>query len=553
MAALALLQLKVSVNHSWVDYLIIGIYFVFVLGIGALLRKRMRSSEDYFLAGRSLPSWVTGLAFLGANLGALEVLGMGAGAAEYGIMQAHFYWIGAIPAMVFVALFMIPFYYGSRTHSVPGYLKLRYNEAARGFNAISFGIVTVLYSGLNMYAMAIVFKLLLGWSITGSILLSAAITMVYVLLGGLSSSIYNEVLQFFLITLGLLPLVIIGLVDVGGWSGLQNKIHNKPQGFFHLWSQTGGTDNPMAVHWFAIVLGLGFVMSFGYWCTDFLVVQRALAAEDMAASQRTPLIAAFPKILYGILTAFPGLLVLTIVPNLGQTSSQANSYNMAIPYAMAHYFPSGLLGVGLTALMASFMSGMAGNITAFNTVWTYDIYRSYIRPGASDRHYLNMGRIVTVAGVIISIGTAYIVLAFASILDYLQVLNGMFTAPLFATFLLGMFWKRTTPWGGFAGLAAGTLSGLLLYGLELAGVITYGSSLAGTFWRSWWQWLIDFGVTIIVSLITARTRKPDEELEGLVWGLTPKKEEVRAPWYKNPWLLAGVLLLITLALNIYFF
>ncbi len=366
MSGLALLQLEVSVDESWVDYLIIGIYFVFVLGIGAVLRKRMRTSEDYFLSGRSLPSWVTGLAFLGANLGALEILGMGAGAAQYGLMQAHFYWIGAIPAMVFVALFMIPFYYGSRVHSVPGYLKLRYNEATRGFNAILFAVFMILLSGINMYAMAIVFQLLLGWSLTASIVLSAAITMGYIVLGGLSSSIYNEVLQFFLITLGLVPLVIFALIDVGGWAGLQDAVNR--EGYFNVWANTGSTDNPMAVRWFGIVLGLGFVLSFGYWCTDFLVVQRALAAEDMAASQRTPLIAAFPKLLYGILAIFPGLIVLTIVPNLGQGGGGlANSYNMAIPYAMANYFPTGMLGLGLTALLAAFMSGMAGNVTAFNT------------------------------------------------------------------------------------------------------------------------------------------------------------------------------------------
>ena len=550
MSGPALLQLKVSVDESWVDYLIIGIYFLFVLGIGALLRDKMRTSEDYFLSGRSLPSWVTGLAFLGANLGALEILGMGAGAAQYGLMQAHFYWIGAIPAMVFVALFMIPFYYGSRVHSLPGYLKLRYNEATRGFNAVLFDVFMILLSGINMYAMAIVFKLLLGWSLTASILLSAAITMAYILLGGLSSSIYNEVLQFFLITLGLVPLVIFALIDVGGWAGLQEAVDR--EGYFHLWAHTGTTDNPMAVRWFGIVLGLGFVLSFGYWCTDFLVVQRALAAEDAAAAQRTPLIAAFPKLLYGILAIFPGLVALTIVPNLGQGGGGlANSYNMAIPYAMAHYFPSGMLGLGLTALLAAFMSGMAGNVTAFNTVWTYDIYRSYIRRDAPDRHYLNMGRIATVAGVVLSVGTAYIVLGFASIMDYVQLLHGLFLAPLFGTFLLGMFWKRTTPWGGFAGLVSGTAAGLVLYGLELLGAIQYGAPMAGNFWRAWWAWLVCFVVTIAVSLVTRP--KEERELRGLVYGLTEKKEGVEQAWYKKPGVLAAAVLLITLVLNVIFF
>jgi SSS family solute:Na+ symporter len=548
---LALLQLQVSVDETWLDYFIIGVYFLFVLGIGAILRSRMRSSEDYFLSGRSLPSWVTGLAFLGANLGALEILGMGAGAAQYGIMTAHFYWIGAIPAMVFIALFMIPFYYGSRVVSVPGYLKRRYNEATRGFNAVLFAIFMILLSGLNMYAMAIVFQLLLGWSITASIFLSAGIIMTYVVLGGLSSSIFNEVLQFFLITLGLSPLVIFALVAAGGWSGLQETV-NKPE-FFHMWADTGGTDNPMAAQWFAIVFGLGFVMSFGYWCTDFLVVQRALAAEDLAASQRTPLIAAFPKILYGILAIFPGLIALSVFPELGQSPGLENSYNMAIPYVMAYYLPTGMLGLGLTALLASFMSGMAGNVTAFNTVWTYDIYRAYIRPDEPDGHYVTVGRLATVVGVLLSIGTAYAVLAFESILDYLQLLHGIFLAPLFATFLLGMFWRRTTPWAGFAGLVAGTTGGLALWVFELMGLISYGSPMAGNFWRAMWAWVICFGITIIVTLLTSRSQKTDEELEGLVWGLTEKKEAAEPAWYKKPWVLGVAALAITFVLNIIFF
>jgi len=550
-ASLALLQMQVSVDDSWLDYFIIGVYFLFVLGIGAVLRSRMRTSEDYFLSARSLPSWVTGLAFLGANLGALEILGMGAGAAQYGIMTAHFYWIGAIPAMVFVALFMIPFYYGSRVVSVPGYLKRRYNEATRGFNAVLFAIFMILLSGLNMYAMAIVFQLLLGWSITASIFLSAGIIMTYVVLGGLSSSIFNEVLQFFLITLGISPLVIFALVAAGGWSGLQETV-NKPE-FFHMWANTGGTDNPMAVQWFAIVLGLGFVVSFGYWCTDFLVIQRALAAEDQAASQRTPLIAAFPKILYGILAIFPGLIALSVFPELGQSPGLENSYNMAIPYVMAYYLPTGMLGLGLTALLASFMSGMAGNVTAFNTVWTYDIYRAYLRPDEPDGHYVTVGRIATVVGVLLSIGTAYAVLAFESILDYLQLLHGIFLAPLFATFLLGMFWRRTTPWAGFAGLLSGTVGGVVIWGFKLMGAISYGSPMAGNFWRAIWAWVICFGVTIIVTLLTSSSQKSDEELEGLVWGLTEKKEAVEPAWYKKPWVLAAAALGITIVLNIIFF
>jgi solute:Na+ symporter, SSS family len=402
-----------------------------------------------------------------------------------------------------------------------------------------------------MYAMAIVLKLLLGWSITASIFLSAAIVLTYVVMGGLSSSIFNEVLQFFLITLGLSPLVIFALVAAGGWSGLQETV-NKPE-FFHMWADTGSTDNPMAVQWFAIVLGLGFVVSFGYWCTDFLVIQRALAAEDQAASQRTPLIAAFPKILYGILAIFPGLIVLSIIPDLGQNPGVENSYNMAVPYVMAYYFPTGMLGLGLTALIAAFMSGMSGNVTAFNTVWTYDIYRSYIRPDEPDGHYVTVGRIATVVGVLLSIGTAYIVLAFESIMDYVQLLHGIFLAPLFATFLLGMFWRRTTPWGGLAGLVSGTVGGVVLWGFELMGIVNYGSPMAGNFWRAIWAWVICFGITIIVTLLTSRSQKTDEELEGLVWGLTEKKEAVETAWYKKPWVLAAAALAITIALNIIFF
>lgn len=537
MGNLALLQSLVKVNDTWLDYFIIAVYFVFVLGIGAALRTKMRTSEDYFLSGRSLPSWITGLAFLGANLGALEIMGMGAGAAQYGLMQSHYYWIGAIPAMVFVALFMIPFYYASRVHSVPGFLKLRYNEATRGFNAILFAIFMILLSGINMYAMALVFQLLLGWSLTASIFLSAGIVLGYVVLGGLSSSIYNEVLQFFLITLGLLPLVIFGLIDVGGLSGLKESI-GKPE-FFHVWANTGSADNPFAVQWFYIVFGLGLVQSFGYWCTDFLVVQRALAAEDLAASQRTPLIAAFPKLMYGVLAIFPGLIILSIFPNLG-----ADNYNYAVPYAMAYYFPTGMLGVGLTALLAAFMSGMAGNVTAFNTVWTYDIYKAYINRDAPDRHYLNVGRIATVAGVLLSIVTAYLALGFASIIDYVQVLHGMFLAPLFGTFLLGMFWRRTTGWGGFTGLLAGTSYGLIAY------LISLDSGLGASMARAFFAWIVCLSVTIAVSLVTQP--KPDSELRGIVWGLTDKKESSGEAWYKRPWVLAVTVLVITVALNIYF-
>src|SRR5919112_1051338 len=464
--------------------------------------------------------------------------------------------------MVFVALFMIPFYYGSRVASVPGFLKLRYNGATRGFNAVTFAIFMILMSGINMYAMAIVLKLLLGWSITASIFLSAAIVLTYVVMGGLSSSIFNEVLQFFLITLGLSPLVIFALLAAGGWSGLQETV-NRPE-FFHLWADTGSTDNPMAVQWFAIVFGLGFVMSFGYWCTDFLVVQRALAAEDLAASQRTPLIAAFPKILYGILAIFPGLIALSVFPELGQSPGLENSYNMAIPYVMAYYLPTGMLGLGLTALLASFMSGMAGNVTAFNTVWTYDIYQSHIRKGASDNHYLQMGRIATVGGILLSIVAAYLASAFNNIMDLLQLVFAFVNAPLFATFALGMFWRRATGHGAFWGLVAGTLAAALHHGLSLSagnrpgikggflGLLhTYPSELAQTFWTAIIAWTTCFVVTIIVSLATRP--RADADLRGLVYSLTDRPNDQALPWIRRPWVLAAAVLLLTLGLNFLFF
>ena len=552
MLTLALVPTKIPVTPDigWVDYLIIGIYFAVTLGIGFVLRTRMKSSEDFFLSGRSLPSWVTGLAFVGANLGALEILGMGANAAQYGILQAHFYWIGAIPAMIFVAIFMMPFYYGSKAHSVPGFLKLRYNEATRGFNAISFAVLTLLTSGINMYAAALVFNLLLGWSLSACIWLSALFIMVYILLGGLTSSIYNETLQFFLIVAGLLPLTIVGLINVGGWSGLQAKVNNPA--FFHLWSGTAGSNNPFGVNFIGIVLGLGFVLSFGYWCTDFLVVQRALASEDEAAAERTPLIAAFPKLFFPFLAIIPGLIILSVLPGLGKGGGFQNSYNMAIPFAMAHYFPSGLLGLGLTALLASFMSGMAGNVTAFNTVWTYDLYRSYIKRDAPDRHYLWMGRVVTVVGIILSVGTAYLASNFNSIMDYVQALFSVFNAPLLATFLLGMFWRRSTPWGGFWGLIVGTFVSIFLWvGEQFMHLFSLGSSEGSSMWRALIAWGLCFVITIVVSLFTQR--KPDVELKGLVYSLTPKAVVAKTVWYKRPVVLACIAFVILVAFNVIFF
>ncbi|HYV29774.1 MAG TPA: sodium/solute symporter, partial [Candidatus Binatia bacterium] len=397
-----------------VDYAIIVIYFAFVLGIGFALRGRMKTSEDFFLSGRSIPGWITGLAFMSANLGALEVMGMAANSAKYGMIINHFYWLGAIPAMCFVGVFMMPFYYGSKARSVPEYLRLRYNEKTRTLNALSFATLTLLVSGIDLYAMAILFQRLLGWPFFGSVIASAAVVMVYILLGGLTSSIYNEVLQFFLIVFGFLPLAILGLKAVGGLTGLETGVPNPS--YAHTWANIWHAgDNPLGVNWFGLVFGLGFVLSFGYWCTDFLVVQRALAARDMAAAQRTPLIATVPKMFFPLLVILPGLVAIALDPQL--TKLLDGRYDNALPALLGKFYPSGLLGIGLTALLASFMSGMAGNVTAFNTVWTHDIYEPYIKPNAGDVHYLMMGRLATIFGIALSIAGAYLATRFNNIMD----------------------------------------------------------------------------------------------------------------------------------------
>src|SRR6185503_19567483 len=412
-----------------IDWVILGVYFVFVLGIGYTLRRYMRTSTDYFLSGRSIPAWVAGLAFLSANLGAQEVIGMAASGAKYGMATSHFYWIGAIPAMVFLGVFMMPFYYGSRARSVPEYLKLRFDEKTRGLNAISFAAMTIFSSGISMYAMALLTNLLLGWSFGFSIWVCAGVVLLYILFGGLTSAIYNEVLQFFLIVFGFAPLVFVGLQRVGGWHGLQTALQEvaTSRGFAdgawtHTWSITGdAAANPMGLEWFGIAMGLGFVLSFGYWCTDFLVVQRAMAANSMTAARRTPLLAAFPKMLFPALVILPGMIAIALHTSGGGLlpvgADGVPNYNLAVPAMLAHYLPSGLLGLGLTALMASFMSGMAGNVTAFNTVWTYDIYQSYIRPGQSDRHYLRMGHVAKIVGIALSVLAAYATTRFNNIMD----------------------------------------------------------------------------------------------------------------------------------------
>jgi solute:Na+ symporter, SSS family len=543
-----------------IDYVILILYFSFVIGIGWRLRKSVTSAGDFLTAGHKVPVWITSLAFLAANLGAQEVVGMCASGAKYGIMTAHFYWIGAVPAMLFIGVFMMPFYYGSRARSVPEYLKLRFDEKTRGLNAIAFAIMTLFSSGISMYALGRMFQLVLGWSFDASVILSAIIVLVYTYLGGLRSAIYNEVLQFFLIVLGFSPLAILSLQRAGGWGGLQQRL---PDVMTHTWKYVGSaSENPMGVEAFGLIAGLGFVLSFGYWCTDFLVVQRAMAAETMSAARRTPLLAAFPKMIMPFIVILPGIAALALTKSGGgyalPPKGTSYDYDQALTTLMAQFYPSGMLGVGLTALMASFMSGMAGNVTAFNTVFTYDIYQGYIRPKASDAHYLTVGRITTVVGIALSIVTAYLATQFNNIMDFLQLIFGFVNAPLFATFLLGMFWKRTTGHGAFAGLLLGTGAAAATYGLTLAedkggwiaNLHSFPSTMAQNFWIAIAAWTTCFLVTIVVSLVT--TARPESELRGLVYGLTELPSEEGISWYRRPVPLALMVCVVLAGLNLLF-
>ncbi|MGI8741729.1 MAG: sodium:solute symporter family protein [Bryobacteraceae bacterium] len=544
-----------------VDYLILSLYFAFVLGIGWLVKRKVSTSEDFLTSGRSVPVWITSLAFIAANLGAQEVIGMCASGAKYGIMTAHFYWIGAVPAMLFVGVFMMPFYYGSRARSVPEYLKLRFDEKTRALNAITFAVMTLFSSGISMYALGLLFRLVLGWSFTQSVMLSAIIVLVYTFLGGLTSAIYNEVLQFFLIVLGFAPLAILSTMRAGGWSGMAARL---PPQWTHSWTYAGtAASNPLGVEAFGLVAGLGFVLSFGYWCTDFLVVQRAMAADSMSAARRTPLIAAFPKMLMPFIVIVPGIAALALSKMavgyaLPMKDTGGPDYDQVLTTLMAQFYPSGMLGVGLTALMASFMSGMAGNVTAFNTVFTYDLYQGYIRPKAPDSHYLWVGRITTIVGVTLSVGTAYLATHFNNIMDFLQLVFGFVNAPLLATFLLGMFWKRTTGHGAFTGLLAATAVAATTHGLTIAEgkggwispVHAFPSSMAQNFWIAIFTFSTCFLVTVAVSLMTQP--KPESELHNLVYGFTDIPHEDGVPWYKRPGPLAIVVAIALIILNLIF-
>jgi SSS family solute:Na+ symporter len=596
------------VTLSIVDWLIMLVYFAFVLGIGFALKRYMRTSNDFFLAGRSIPAWVCGLAFISANLGAQEVIGMGASGAKYGINTSHFYWIGAIPAMIFVGIFMMPFYYGSKARSVPEYLRLRFDEKTRAVNAFTFAFMTVLSSGISMYAMALLIQtlgLFRGiipdtYIFHVSVFVSAIIVLGYIFLGGLTSAIYNEVLQFFLIVAGFAPLVWIGLRNVGGWQGIR---HTLPPAMTHSWrGMAHASTNTLGVEWVGLAMGLGFVLSFGYWCTDFLVIQRAMAADSETSARRVPLIAAIPKMFFPFLVILPGLIAVSVTshiapnpaavvastsasvplvdehphgiipqktnplngqPVLDPNGQPVYNYDLAIPVMLLHFFPTGILGLGLTALLASFMSGMAGNVTAFNTVWTYDIYQAYINKRATDAHYLWMGRMATIGGITLSIAAAYAATSFNNIMDALQLVFSFVNAPLFATFLLGMFWKRTTGHGAFTGLVSGTFAALLHHGLTIptdtapgihGGWISivhrYPSDMAQNFWTAIFAFSVNLIVTIAVSLVT----KPREESElvGLVYSLTPKPVEHHLSWYQKPATLAIAVLAMLVILNLVF-
>jgi len=570
---------SVVLRLAAVDYLILALYFGFVIGIGWVLKKYLKTSADFFESGRSLPAWICALGFIGANLGAQEVMGMAASGAKYGIATSHFYWVGAIPAMVFVGLFMMPFYYGSKARSVPEYLKLRFDEKTRTFNALSFAVMTVFSSGISMFALAKLLNAILGWNFDACIFVSSVIVLIYIYTGGLTSAIYNEVLQFFLIVLGFLPLVILGLQDIGGWEGLTKQLNDysaakgMPGAWTSSWAHMGSaTANPIGIEWFGLVAGLGFVLSFGYWCTDFLVIQRAMAAKDMNASRRTPIIAAIPKMMFPALVILPGMLAIALFHRGGAggiplpVGADGNpDYNMVVPAMLSKYFPNGMLGIGLTALMASFMSGMAGNVTAFNTVWTYDLYQRWFNPDANDAHLIKVGRVTTVVGLLISAACAYAAAKFNNIMDMLQLVFGFVNAPLFAIFLLGMFWKRATGHGAFFGLLLGTLSAALFQGNtlpvgETASLLkggwisvqhTFASSMAQNFWMAIFAFTGCFAGTLFISLAT-KPNRTDDQLRGLVYSLTEVPHDRHGPWYSRPVPLGMIVLAVTLLLNIIF-
>ena len=553
-----------TISLAFVDWLIIGLYFVFIVGIGVYLKRFTKTGDDFFLAGRKNSSWVAGLAFLSANLGALEILGWTGGTMKYGMYVSHFYWIGAIPAMLFLGLYMMPFYYSSRIHSIPGYLKLRFDEKTRVLNAISFAVMTVLMSGINLYLMALVFHTILGWDWHLSMWLSAAAIGVYITLGGLMSAIFTEIVQFFLIWAGLFLIAILGIVEVGGVDSLLDGL---PTTMTHLWATSNNpADNAMGVRWFGIAMGLGWVLSFGYWTTDFLVVQRAFSSKDLRSARMTPITASFFKMALPIIVVGAGLvaykLQLTGELKLLPHPDSGEPWNdTALPLLIARYYPPGLVGLGITALLAGFMAGQAGNVSAFNTVWTYDIYRAVLNKDASDEHLVWMGRMTTVIGILLSVAAAYVAMQFNTIMDYIQAIFSWVNAPLFATMLLGMFWKRITSAGAFWGLVAGMVTSFSIFlgfrfgwfSPELTRALTgyvNPSDMTRNLWQAVWGWLVCLEGTILISFVTKP--KPEAELEGLVKGLTPKTESGDVPLLGRPSFWAAVSLVVLVALNIWF-
>jgi SSS family solute:Na+ symporter len=559
---------NLRLDASAVDYVLLAAYFALVLGIGYVARRQVSTSLDFFLSGRSLPAWVTGLAFISANLGAIEVMGMSANGAQYGMPTAHYFWIGAVPAMLFLGIVMMPFYYGSKVRSVPEFMLRRFGKPAHLVNAISFGTAQILIAGANLFLLASVVNLLLGWPIWFSVIVAAAIVLTYTALGGLTAAIYNEVLQFFVIVAALVPLTIVGLYKVGGWQGLVDKVSAGPGGSeqLHSWpgnQLTGFTNSFLSV--LGLVFGLGFVLSFGYWTTNFVEVQRAMASRSMSAARRTPIIGAFPKMFVPFIVIIPGMIAGVTVTELAGANKQAlldggkapsgATFNNALLLLMRDLLPNGMLGIAIAGLLASFMAGMAANLSSFNTVFTYDIWQSYLRRDRPDGYYLRVGRVVTAVATVLAIGTAFIASTYSNLMDYLQQLFSFFNAPLFATFILGMFWKRMTPAAGWLGLVCGIASAVTVFVLDKTGVWSLPGQ-GGAFVGAGAAFVVDIAVSVAVSLATAP--KPDRELAGLVWSLTPKEDrrESRtgedAGWYRNPGLLAGIVLVVTILLNLVF-
>jgi SSS family solute:Na+ symporter len=577
-AALLALGAPSLAHLTVLDIVVIAVYFVMVIWIGFYLKSQANTSEEFFMAGREMTAWIAGLSFVSANLGSLELMGWAGSAYQYGILAAHWYWVGAIPAMLFLGIVMMPFYYVCKTHSVPGYLKLRYGQGASIVSAFSFAFMTVLMSGVNMFAMAEVMKVVLGWDLNFSIIVSSLAVAAYVALGGLRSAIFNEVLQFVLIWGGALLVPILGLVEAGGWSGFKAKLaHNiaigatAPGDYTHMWRSMGHfADNPMGIHWTGIVFGLGFAISFGYWTTDFLVVQRVLAANNLRSARMAPVIGSFFKMAVPFIVILPGLLGLVVLQNpdgslmhlVGQDQVNAlhpHSYNEVLPLMLVRYCAPGLLGLGITALIAGFMSGMAGNVSAFSAVWTYDIYQPLIKKNAPDEHYVSVGRWATILGVVVSIGTAYLVMSKAGIMDYVQALFSFFISPLLGVVLMGMFWKRATKQGGFWGLLIGTLTSIGLWAwvhfypaaLRYVAISAEAKDMAENMYRALWSVIVSILVTFVVSIFTKA--RPVAELNGLVYGATKLPVEEPVPFFKNEYFWLVIAIIVFFALNIYFF